>query len=516
MTPRTLLRLALAGSRTDTLRIVLTAFSAALAAVVMLSAATVMAIPKVPSVDFSPGLSEQYRIQLLVEPGLRPGVVFALILLTIPVLVLAGQCARLGAPARDRRLAAFRLAGATPRQVVAIAAAETGAASALGSAFGLAVYLVGRRVAHRPDAAGKLLLPTDVLPPPWALVVLCLSIPLIATAVAALLLRRVAITPLGVVRRARRTRAPRPWPGVLIALGVASFAAIGPLSRWYGSRDDAMPAALLPLLLFGGGLLAALGIVLGTGWISYTTGRVMQRLARRPAALIAARRLLADPWNGSRVFAALLVCALFGAGAAAMRAGFATDSATQETSARRHAEATGQPYIPDDNSFYFEAMDLVNLAVLVALVIASAGLLVALVEGVVARRRAYATLVATGVPRGTLARALAWQALAPVVPAILLALSVGVALPRGLGTESRSGGGSFTTCDASAELCTNPATRDAYTRTVEVPEVLARIPIPYADLAQVGLVALAAVVIVTGIGMLLLRGSASPEDLRFT
>lgn len=115
MRPATLLRLALAGTRTDTARVALTALSAALAVLAGLAALTVLAIPTPPATDGNGNRwSEQYANQLLVEPGLRGGTAFALLLLTVPVLALAGQCARLGAPARDRRLAALRLAGATP------------------------------------------------------------------------------------------------------------------------------------------------------------------------------------------------------------------------------------------------------------------------------------------------------------------------------------------------------------------------------------------------------------------
>src|SRR5690606_11441759 len=79
--PAALLRLALAGSRTDTVRIVLTAFAAALATLSMLAAATVYAIrpradvavreaadhdPTMPGVDPAPdGYAYQYTHNLL-------------------------------------------------------------------------------------------------------------------------------------------------------------------------------------------------------------------------------------------------------------------------------------------------------------------------------------------------------------------------------------------------------------------------------------------------------------------
>ncbi|NED54053.1 ABC transporter permease, partial [Micromonospora aurantiaca] len=124
MRPGTLLRLVLAGTRTDVARVVLTAVSAALATLAGLAALTVLSVVKPAGHAWTQ--SEQYTNALLREPGLRPGVALALLLLCVPVLGLAGQCARLGAPGRDRRLAALRLAGATPGQVTRVAVAETG------------------------------------------------------------------------------------------------------------------------------------------------------------------------------------------------------------------------------------------------------------------------------------------------------------------------------------------------------------------------------------------------------
>lgn len=102
---RTVLWLAARGGRTDRTRIALTATMSALAAVALLCAATVAVI----GAEDGP-----YTSQLLSEAGLHRGVVIAFVLLAVPVLALVGQCSRVGAPARDRRLAAYRLAGATP------------------------------------------------------------------------------------------------------------------------------------------------------------------------------------------------------------------------------------------------------------------------------------------------------------------------------------------------------------------------------------------------------------------
>ncbi|MCX4387256.1 ABC transporter permease [Micromonospora peucetia] len=507
MRPATLVRLALAGTRTDAARVVLTALSAALATLAGLAALTVLAIPTPPSTDGNGSRwSQHYSNQLLVEPGLRGGTAFALLLLTIPVLALAGQCARLGAPARDRRLAAFRLAGATPGQVTRIAVLETGLASLLGTLAGASVYFGGRELWDRPDAEGRLALPTDVLPPAGALVAVLLGLPVVAALATALMLRRVSTTPFGVLRTHRRERGPRPWAGVLIGAGLAAFLAVEPVARWYSRRGDDTPSWLVPALLVGGGLSATVGVVVGTGWISWTAGRMLHRYGRGPAALLAARRLTADPWAGSRTFATLLAAVLLGAGAAGLREYFV---AADELSRR-----TGAGLADDD--FYLRTMDLVDLAVAVAMVVAAGGLVVALVDGITARRRAYAALVATGVPRPTLSRSIAWQSLAPAVPAVAVALTVGLLLARGLFRAPNGGGYAGEVCEATERLCADPATRERYTRIIETAVVTVPPDVPLEQLALLGAGALAAVLVTVGVGLLFLRAGTAVEELRTT
>ncbi|MCG5448528.1 FtsX-like permease family protein [Micromonospora hortensis] len=509
MRPATLLRLALAGTRTDIARVVLTALSALLATVAGLTALTVLAIPTPAATDENQNRwSEQYHNALLAQPGLRGGTAIALLMLMIPVLALAGQCARLGAPARDRRLAALRLAGATPGQVTRLVVLETGVAALLGTLVGLGVYLVGRDLLHRPDAQGQLALPTDVLPSTGALAGVVLGLPVVAALAAALMLRTVTTSPLGVSRKAARERGPGPWAGLLIGFGVASFALIRPAVN---SVDDTGGLAwLVPLLFAAGAFAAMIGVVIGTGWISYHCGRLLRRHARRAPALLAAGRLMADPWAGSRTFAALLAALIFGAGAAALRAQFAA----QDQLDREQNLLAGVDERPD--SFYLDTMDLVDAAVAVAILIAAGGLIVALVEGIVARRRAYAALVATGVPRATLSRSVAWQALAPAVPAILLALAVGTLLGRGLFPGAVRSESSTEICTGTDALCADPATRGQYIQFVRLPEVR-RVPaVPLEHLAWLGAGALAAVLLTIGVGLLFLRASTALDELRTT
>ncbi|MFF5213872.1 FtsX-like permease family protein [Micromonospora sp. NPDC000442] len=470
----TLTRLALAGNRTDAARVALTALSALLASLAGLAALTVLAIEKPPG--DARQQSEQYVSALLSQPGLRGGTAFALVLLTIPVLALAGQSARLGAPSRDRRLAALRLAGATPGQVSRIAMLETGLASLGGTLVGLATYLIGRSVLHRPDANGLLALPTDVLPPVSAMAAVVLGLPVLAAAATALMLRRVVTTPLGVVRRAGRTGSPRPWPALLIGLGVLAAAMIEQI-QWALQGAGLEWLALIALLgIFG----AVMGVILGVGWISHLAGRTLHRFARRPAALMAARRLTDDPWASSRTFAALLAALIIAGGAAAFRASFRL-RAELEQEQNRQASFGGDGFY---DPFYLDTMDLVDLAVAVAVVIAAAGLFVTLVEGIVSRRRAYAALVATGVPRATIGTSIVWQVLTPVVPAVLFALGVGYAIGLLLTGGVGRGG--------------------------PQPDV------PLGQLASQGAGAIVAVLLVVGLGVLFLRSNTAMEELRTT
>ncbi|MFJ6196655.1 FtsX-like permease family protein [Micromonospora sp. NPDC092111] len=506
MKPTVALQLALAGNRTDSARVTLTALSVALATVAGLAALTVLAIPTPPG---GPGNNDsaQYANALLREPGLRGGTAIALLLLTIPVLTLAGQCVRLGAPARDRRLAGLRLAGATPGQVTRLVVLETGLASLVGTLVGLAVYLIGRVPLDQPDARGRLPLPTDVLPSPVAIGAVVLGLPVLTGLVGAVLLRGVSATPFGVLRRTRE-HAPGPWAWVLLVAGLATFASFGRVLDWFTVRHREPPVLLPPLLIAGGATAAMVGVVLSSGWFSYTAGRLLHRYARRPAALLASRRLTTDPWAGSRTFAALLMAVLVGAGAAGLRASVHADIAVDRL--------TFQESNPN-NAFYLRSIDLVDLAVGVAVAIAAGGLLVALVDGIVARRRAYAALVATGVPRATIGRAIAWQAIAPAVPAIGLALVVGFLLSRAVGGRPATGGGHSTmVCDAARSVCDDPVARRPYLRLVEVPEVAVPPGVPVAQLAWIGAGALVAVLVTVAVGLLFLRASTELEELRAT
>jgi hypothetical protein len=398
------------------------------------------------------------------------------------------------------------MAGATPAQTVAIASAETGVAAVAGALAGLGVYLAGHRLLDRPGPDGRLPLPTDVRPPVWFLAVAVVAIPMLAALAAAVVMRRVAVSPFGVVRRVRRTRGPEPWAGVVILAGVLALAAVASESKLRRHLHYPAPSgSLLAAVLLIGVACAGLGVVLGTGWLTWTAGRLLARWARRPSTVLASARLIADPWSGSRTLAVLLVCVLFGAGAAVIRAGFAAQQDAQRAAYRLQFpdDPTGDATDP----FYLRTMDLVDAAVLVAVVLTAAAMLIVVAEGIVSRRREYASLVAAGVPRATLGRAILWQSMLPAFPAVLLALVVGFGLVHPFAATATADGVSMA-CTAAEAGCGPGGTR--------IIEVVRAVGVPWGELSRDGGVALLAVLGTTGVGLLFLRRSTDLSEIRTT
>jgi hypothetical protein len=459
----TLLRFAATGSRQDAVRIVTTALGAAAGTVALLCAVTVAVT--------GPG-DGPYRNHLLAEPGLHPGVVVTLILLGIPLLTFVGQCSRIGAPARDRRLASLRMAGATPGDVRRIAATESGLAAGAGALLGLAAYLAGRQLLDRTSMSGGHLvrsLPTDVVVPWWALLAVAAGVPLAGMLLSAVALRRVAITPFGVLR-GQSDIPPRVMPVVLLVLGgggMTVFFAIADLLHL--DRRPFPLGGMIFLLLF---LLAATGLIQGTAAFSAVLGRFLAPRVRRPSLLIASRRMIALPLSASRTSSAILLAVLVGAFVEGMRVNVLLGANTSQ-------------------KFYADSFDLVGVAIAVAVVIASGGLLINAAEGIVSRRRTYAALVAAGTPRPVLARAALAETLLPLLPGVVIAAATGILAARGvLGTRVQH----FDAAGLHGHMVS--------------------LPVPWTRLAALVGGSIAITFVTTALALLFLRAATDPSELR--
>ncbi|MFE4956764.1 ABC transporter permease [Streptomyces sp. NPDC056653] len=373
-------------------RISLTAVGALLATGFALAAITVAAVSGQVSIPYGHGLLNQ--------PGQRAGVVVTLLLLLVPVLGFLGQCARIGAVHRDRRMAGLRLAGASPAQVRRISALESALACLAGSVGGFAVF-------------AAVLTGSGHTPPPsaWAaFVVVVLVVPVVAALVSALALRRVVASPLGWVRRVRPERGHRTLLALLIPTVLIAAAAFLLVLRGSG-----LDAASFPLLVFAVVFLTGAGAVWAAGASAAFMGRRLTVRAKSPAVLIAAGRLRDDPWAAARTHAALLLVTVVGVGFVGVREVLL-------------AGLRGGDYSAGDLDFYTTGIDLAGAAILVALVISLFGLAVGTAESLATRRRGLAAQAAAGVPHAVLARTLLLETALPLAPAVLLAGIGGMAV----------------------------------------------------------------------------------------
>lgn len=313
-----------------------------------------------------------------------------------------------------------------------------------------------------------LALPTDVLPHPLAFVVVLLVVPLGATLLGLVALRRTALTPFGVMRRVAH-RPPATAPFIVFVIGAIGLAGFSLVPKGQVGFNLVF-FVLIPLLF----VLTAVGVIFGSASFAYHMGKFGALRTRRPAVLIACRRMVDAPFTASRSSAAVVLAVLIGAGAQGLRANFLITT----------SDGGGS-----QNDFFVTAFNLVDIVVAIAIGVALAGLLVVAAEGVVSQRRTFAALVATGVPRRTLATATLLEVAAPLVPAVLIATLVGELAARGIyGT--------------SAELNLNGRTRSV------------AIPIPWVDLTVLAAGTLLVATAITALSLLFLRRATDLTELR--
>ncbi|MGC5563087.1 ABC transporter permease [Streptomyces sp. FR-108] len=378
-------------------RVTLTAVGAALATGLGLAAVAVASVEGQVSASYFGGLLNQ--------PSQRAGAVVTLLLLWVPVLGFLGQCTRIGAVHRDRRLAGLRLAGATPGQVRRVAALESGLACLLGASV-TAVFCALLMAS---------LLRRGLPPAAWAgFVLVTLAVPLLAVLVSVVALRRVVASPLGPVCRVR----PEHGRTATLALVVPAVL-VGLAALLIVTRNTGPGATALPLLVFAAVALTGMGAVAVAGLTARAVGGRLAARTGNPAVLLAAERLRSDPWATARTHAAVLLVAVVGVGFVGVRQVF-LDAV--------HHPREGLPYDAHDVAFYTTGVDLTGAAVLLALLISLGGLAVGTAESLATRRRGLAAQAAAGVPRGVLGRALLLETALPLAPAMLLAAAGGTAV----------------------------------------------------------------------------------------
>lgn len=218
----------------------------------------------------------------------------ATVFMMVPLLIFGAATARLSVARRDTRLASLRLMGATPAQVAGLTLAENVITAIAGALAGAVLWLAATPLVARIPIDGGAWFTSDLWMGLPLLLATTAAVPLLVGLAALVGLRRIVISPLGV---ARRTSAPRLKAVRLGIFGVVVVAFIFAAHNLSGS-GAAVAATLM-------GLLAAVMLAfnwLGP-WVVQLIGKICARVARRPARLIAARRLIADPKEAWRTVA---------------------------------------------------------------------------------------------------------------------------------------------------------------------------------------------------------------------
>jgi hypothetical protein len=227
--------------------------------------------------------------------------------LLFPLLIFVTSATRLSAARREQRFAAMRLIGATPRQIAVIAAVEAGVAAVCGMGAGFGLFYALRTEIAKISFTGAPFFPGDLSLNVADVLLIAIGVPVAAMLAARFALRRVQISPLGVSRRVT-PKAPRAYRLIPLALGVIELSYFAPRLLRLGAhpRTGAEQVAVyLP-----GFLVVMAGLVIAGPWLTMVGSKAILRWTRRPAMLIAGRRLADNPQAGFRAISGL-VLALF-------------------------------------------------------------------------------------------------------------------------------------------------------------------------------------------------------------
>ena len=404
-------------------RAALLAGTTALATALLLVALTMLLLPS---------LAVEALFSLVADPGLRWGTAFATAMLVLPLLLMLNQVVRLGTATRERRLAALRLAGATPAEVRRLGAVEVGFPVTVGAMAGPLVFALlrtlfgGQRVnpaagmhvfdltvtpasdvvaTYSLSNAGLSLIPTSVTPAWWQTVAMVALVAAAGVVTGSLASRHLIASPLGVSRRVRRP-APRPWGLLLVGTGLSALAAY-------------MSGAFIgnPAVALAGILLVVLGVLALGPWVAFRSGQRAARRTSDPATLIAAGHLVSDPRPAGRAAAAVGAIGIVSGAAAVMEVGVFF-------------------YSSFIDPFFVISFALVGGALILVLLVTASTLAVHAAESLVDRRRVLAALVAAGTPVSVLRDALRREATLTSMPLSVGGVLIGAVVAGAVGVAA--------------------------------------------------------------------------------
>ncbi|GGM69483.1 hypothetical protein GCM10012275_44900 [Longimycelium tulufanense] len=261
----------------------------------------------------------------------------------VPIGVFVLVATRLGAAAREQRLAAVRLAGAGPGQANRIASGEALASAVLGLVIGTGLFLAVRPLAWYFKVRSVGFFPHDLVPAPLPTALVVLGVPTVAVLAALVAMRRIEISPLGVVRRGTPSRRRVWWRFIVLVVGaamlwtapLASSISKGPLSPFDPDAGSFAGIDWQSWIIQAGLALVLLGVASLVPWLVELVAR---NWGPTPMPLLFAVRRLRDDVTTSRVTAAVIVVL---AGGLALQVMLATTAREVSPHAPQQSERAG-------------------------------------------------------------------------------------------------------------------------------------------------------------------------------
>jgi len=385
MTLETLVQLSRSRTLADRSRVQLATATLALSGALLLGA---LRIARLGKGELSEGVYSNY----VAESGLRSGLIAILVILAVLTGGLAVQALRLGTAARERRLDALRLAGASRKQLRQLTVTDAAIAGLVGGLLAGPAYLLLSLLFGALPRMARILPGAEVLD-------LALWIPVViamtgAGAVIGSLLHRDGPLPPAAESAAQRRTGIIAGP-VLIVLGLLT-------SRYLGYVASTIALAGIALFFLSTSAL----------WIS-AVGRRLQR-SSDPAYMLTGLRLVTDSRPASRI------CMLLGC------CGFLVG-----TMANGIASVQADRQLGGTAAFYDTGFGLTIAGLVLVALTAMAALIVGVADQLVDQRRQFASLTALGVDLAFLRRVIRRQLTAVAAPALATGLLLGTLIGLG-------------------------------------------------------------------------------------
>jgi hypothetical protein len=385
MTLETLVQLSRSRTPADRSRVKLATATLALSGALLLGA---LRIARLGKGELSEGVYSNY----VAESGLRSGLIAILIILAVLTGGLAVQALRLGTAARERRLDALRLAGASRKQLRQLTVTDASIAGLVGGLLAGPAYLLLSLLFGALPRMARILPGAEVLDVAlWIPVVIAMTA---AGAVMGSLLHRDGPVPAAAESAAQRRTGIIAGP-VLIVIGLLT-------SRYLGYIASTIALAGIALFFLSTSAL----------WIR-AVGRRLQR-SNDPAYMLTGLRLVTDSRPASRI------CMLLGC------CGFLVG-----TMANAIAGVRADNRLGGSAAFYQTGFGLTIAGLALVALTAMAALIVGVADQLVDQRRQFASLTALGVNLAFLRRVIRRQLTAVAAPALATGLLLGTLIGLG-------------------------------------------------------------------------------------